>query len=720
MKKILSLILTLAIAVSSFGIVACKDDSNVAKTQYTISVDSNVGGSLSVNKSKVDVGGTVILTITPNSGYALKDITLNGRSISVADETFELLSTEQKTYTLTNVLRNYTIVAEFIKANSDIDFVGEGTESLENKAVAYGGKVGELPTAYSVGKKFVGWKTSAGSYVTEDTVVDFGGTLNLTAEFAELTATEKEAQIPFSNTVVYNDASATKYGLSWHTSDEPIQPVVQVVEGVSEDFTNAKTYETSYKTFVPVGTFENMEYVISAVIDDLDFATTYSVRFGDASAETWSAVHSFTTRDEVVSKTGFLYINDTQERTHWGQTGSYGGALPDSTFWKQTMRGAIDTHGLDNIDFMLHGGDIFDRADHYYYIREMLTSMDNWLFKIPTQVVAGNHEDPYVGDGLGYDCVASLYNYDCPEKDGLNSAEYISRGPVYSFDYGPVHFLMLRSNDIFYRHVNSNDDEVKNCLTDIQMDWIKKDLAAAAENDSTKWNIAVMHESAVTSGSVGSATATTNSAATLMEQLLPVFNAGNVDLVLFGHNHTRYSSLPLVWDESIELPELLANMNWNNDYGNGHTLVPLDYWESNPDVARYLARRKATVGATLGAQVEYDGVMVDTFDYIDASKRGTIFHQIWSSGNQNAANNLGTADTSELLNEILRVPPMKGDTYSAYSYLEATEDSLVVRTYGVYARQAYLVSESESLVGKIATNGTSPIIKYFDGFMLTK
>ena len=717
MKKLLSLILTLAIAVSSFGIVACAS-APAAKTQFAITVSSNAGGSVTTSSSKVELGEAVTLTITPETGYVLKDLKLNGRSISVADDTFELLSADRKNYSLENILRDYKIVAEFIEATSDLDFVGEGTSNIENKAVAYGGKMGQLPTAYAVGKKFVGWKTDAGIYVDENTAVDFGGTLNLTPEFATLTAEEIEAQIPFSNTVVYHDASATKYGLAWHTSDEPIQPVVQVVEGETEDFTNAKLYETTYKTFVPVGSFDNMEYIVNAVIDELEFNTTYSVRFGDASAETWSAVHSFTTREENLSATEFVYITDTQERDHWGDNSAYGGALPDSAFWKQTMRGAVDQHGLENIDLMLHGGDIFERGDHYYYIEEMLTSMNNWLFEIPTQVIAGNHEKAGDSGSLGYDCVAALYNIDYPDKEGVNNAELIRRGPVYSFDYGPVHFTMLRSNDIFYRHVNKNDDEVKNCLTDIQVDWLKQDLAAAAQNEKTKWNIVVMHESSVRMAMVTAKTGTSNSATTLLEQLLPVFNEGNVDLVLFGHDHMRYSSLPLIWDETIEMPELLVSMgkSWLNEYRNGHTLIPNDYWETNPDVARYLARRKAVVGATVGAQVEHDGVMVDTFTYLDETKRGTIYHEIWAAGNQNKAD---TGEEYPLLTEILRVPAIRGGNYSAYAYIEATEDTLIVRDYGVYGRAAYNIAESESLVGKETSAGV-PIIKYFDGFKLTK
>ena len=321
MKKLLSLILTLAVAVSSFGMFACSNDGPAAKTQYSVTLDSNNGGTLTADVTKVDVNGSVTFTFEPQAGYILKDFYLNGTSVASVDEAFTL---GQTTYTLNNVLRNYTARAEYVKATGTLDFVGEGTENIENKPVAYGAAYGELPIAYAAGKKFVGWKDASGRSVTDKTITEIGGTIQLAPEFVDLTEDEIAKLAPFTSTVAFYDASATKYGVAWHTGCEPVQPIIQVVAGTvdtsleGEDadaaFANASTYATTYKEYIPVEGFDNYEYIVYAVLDDLEFATDYSVRFGDASADTWSKIHNFTTREENIESTSFFFITDTQQR----------------------------------------------------------------------------------------------------------------------------------------------------------------------------------------------------------------------------------------------------------------------------------------------------------------------------------------------------------------------------------------------------------------------
>ena len=76
-------------------------------TTYTVAVNSNGGGSVSTSASSVEEGGSVTITITPNSGYevasvrGLDDVPANGG-----------------TFTVQNVTSNMTISVEFRQVSS--------------------------------------------------------------------------------------------------------------------------------------------------------------------------------------------------------------------------------------------------------------------------------------------------------------------------------------------------------------------------------------------------------------------------------------------------------------------------------------------------------------------------------------------------------------------------------------------------------------------------
>ena len=246
MKKIIGFLLTLAVAVSSLGMFACTPADGNPAVEYSITTSAGIGGSLTVSQNKVDPNGSVIFTITPDAGYVLKDFTLNGNSVEKYDTSF---TPDQTTYELVNILRDYNAVATFVSSNASLNFIVDNDDTaVEDKPVYYRGVYGELPIAYAFGKRFTGWKDSvSGLDVTAETIVEKGGTIDLVAQFVDITAQEKLDFEPHSATVAYYDMTATKYGVAWHVKGEPVNPVVQLVEGVADeaaDFANAKEYAT--------------------------------------------------------------------------------------------------------------------------------------------------------------------------------------------------------------------------------------------------------------------------------------------------------------------------------------------------------------------------------------------------------------------------------------------------------------------------------------------
>jgi len=82
--------------------VDCFAELSLTKT-YTITVTAGSGGTISPSGVvTVKSGDSVIFTITPNSGYAISDVKVDGKSVGAVS-----------TYTFTNVTDNHTIEATF-------------------------------------------------------------------------------------------------------------------------------------------------------------------------------------------------------------------------------------------------------------------------------------------------------------------------------------------------------------------------------------------------------------------------------------------------------------------------------------------------------------------------------------------------------------------------------------------------------------------------------
>lgn len=695
MKKFLSLFLTLAVTLSSASMVACSklppfnyqygdatfDISATASLVDLPDVTSSLGGSVSVSSNAIEYGKDLTINIAPNTGYALEDLLINGVSVIETDASFDFSS---NSYIIKNVLRDYTIKAVFAKKNVLVVFNGELAQDLPSQTALYKKTLGqaqvELPQLFKPGYKFNGWlDAESQNPVDENTIVTTQGTLELISSFSPLTEEDKQGLTPFGSTVVYHDATAMKYGVTWHTSSKPIQPVMQVVEGSEANFANARVIDAEWFGWYPIDEVNGIyaDHVISGVVDGLEYETQYTVRFGDLAADVWGDAKTFTTKEENPDSANFFYVLDTQERNHSGDNASQ---LEEGAFWKQVMREATASH---DADFVIHGGDLLDRGAYpFNYLDDMLSSMDNWLFELPVMPVSGNHEDIFKGENCSYwPIISSLYNIDSVQLGENEEENYSmeSRGPVYSFDYGPAHFVMLRSNDIFVKQ-----DWEKNMLHKEQMDWIIKDVTTAKQKGA-KWIIATMHEGPVRANTVNG---------NYVKQIIPAFNEIGVDLVLYAHDHALMATYPIGWDEA-KASEV------NDNYYGSYTTATL----GTPDTTTR------------------PGSELATFDYADPAKRGVVFYQVATSGNQMSNSNLYNDNLAKWYRRPIEggmshYPNLKSsdcrgheEGYSMYSYIEVTATDLIVRTYGVQAKKVYKQADGTDF---------SPYTKYYDGFILSK
>ncbi len=104
-------------------------------------------------------------------------------------------------------------------------------------------------------------------------------------------------------------------------------------------------------------------------------------------------------------------------------------------------------------------------------------------------------------------------------KNGESGGMASGTEHYYSFDYGNIHFICL---DSMTANRGSNADMAI---------WLQGDLAET----TNRWLIAYWHHPAYTKGSHNSDTATES--IEMRQNILPILEAGGVDLVLAGHSH---------------------------------------------------------------------------------------------------------------------------------------------------------------------------------------
>ena len=648
--KIKSMIMATLLA-SSFSFGACEQITGLFEQElpvYTVTVSSTVGGTLTASASEVQEGDSVVFTVSLEDGYILESLTVNGSEVEVVGNTF----------TIDSALRDFVVHAKFATPNVTVQFeTGVDGGQIENQDRLYGGEFGKLPVPIKTGYRFLGWKIDGkGDYVGEFTDVEKYGVITLVADWEALTEKDKEKLEPFSSSCVYHDAAATKYGVVWHTYEVPAASAIQIVEGTSEDFSSARTIQADSEAWLT-------EYISSVVIDELKFSTDYSVRFGDISADVWSDTYHFTTREELIEEFSFGYVLDTQE-TYLVESHPASSYLGD-TYYSYVLKDMFAR--FDDMQFIVHGGDIVNYGAEELHWKQYFQSMKENLFQYPQQVVAGNHEDEN-WYSAGHETVAKLFNYDLPEGQNLKA------GAFYSYDYGPVHFVSLLTNDVFNNkgHIGKN-----------QLNWLREDLTKARANPNTKWVFVTMHEGIFTPSALPTSLASNYHNKELSEDLCPIFDEFDVEFVMVGHHHLYLNTYPLVCDE--KQTEVI------NKVSGVSPVTTETRW------------------------VEHDGVQVAEFVYPEGTTdKGTVHFEMGPTGHQYTSSSwrdkLSLANLEANIAEYkrFRMIHTSGEPQgSMYAYIEVDQDEVVVRTYVVDCKaQAQSVSLDNAY--------------YFDGFRLTK
>ena len=166
-------------------------------------------------------------------------------------------------------------------------------------------------------------------------------------------------------------------------------------------------------------------------------------------------------------------------------------------------------------DLFLLLGDLVDNGESSQHWDDWFTAMDGIQEHLPLAPLVGNHETYDLNWNFRWP-YAYLNYFDVP---GNGSSEFPRF--YYSFDYGPVHFIMLST---VWHELNS----FKTGIIQEQADWMRRDIKA-----STKpWNVVCMHRD------IYNYDVRPPKFSDVGLRYMPLFDELGIDAVLDGHIHS--------------------------------------------------------------------------------------------------------------------------------------------------------------------------------------
>lgn len=172
---------------------------------------------------------------------------------------------------------------------------------------------------------------------------------------------------------------------------------------------------------------------------------------------------------------------------------------------------------LDSFNFILTTGDnAYPDGTDRQFDANVFQLYQDLFSKAALFPALGNH-DYHTDNGAPY-----LDIFDLPQNAWRTGD--VER--YYSFNYGNGHFVVLDFYTLLY-----TDDDIS---SDDMLDWLRSDLSQTEQ----RWKIVALHTSAYTTGYHGPDSR-------VRTELVPIFEAYNIDLVLSGHNHIYQRSQPL-------------------------------------------------------------------------------------------------------------------------------------------------------------------------------
>ncbi len=282
--------------------------------------------------------------------------------------------------------------------------------------------------------------------------------------------------------------------IMWQTETPLSRPVVEYRSLGSE---NVRTVPASEDFF----TDDNVtNYQYKACLKELTPDTGYEYRLiSEASSDLWHPLHT-------AGAHGFqcLIFPDSQSS--------------DYSDWANLVRKAADRN--PEADFFINMGDIVDNGEDHTQWQAWFQAVEDIIDRIPFVPVMGNHET-YDQNWKVRLPGAYLRYFIVPENGSRDFDRY-----YYSFDYGPVHFIILNSQ---WEEI----EEFRQGLKEVQVRWLQEDVRKSTK----KWNIVLIHKD-VLQYRIHNRPERQEGISGTGEVFMPLFEELGIDVVFTAHLHT--------------------------------------------------------------------------------------------------------------------------------------------------------------------------------------
>ena len=246
----------------------------------------------------------------------------------------------------------------------------------------------------------------------------------------------------------------------------------------------------------------------------------------------------------------------------------------------------------DTWDLALHTGDVAygvsttgGDATYKTYHAWFFDIYRDWLARRPFYPAMGNH------DGRQSNAYGKAYLdlFVLPEETAASIHGDEER--YYSFDYGPVHFVVLDTERAFMDLTRRPT----------QLQWLESDLSSSP----LPWKIAVFHKPPYSSGTVH------GSELTVRQAFGPLFEKYGVQMVITGHDHAFERSVP--WRASTDRTKQAVTYIVTGGAGAKLYSVRISPWTAR-SISKNHYMRVNVSGCVLSHEaVGADGVVFDRF-----------------------------------------------------------------------------------------------------------
>lgn len=317
------------------------------------------------------------------------------------------------------------------------------------------------------------------------------------------------------------------------------QTINQTATSVCKFSTNPSLSGASIATGTQYSYYATFDHHV--VMQPLAPATTYYYACGDL-ASGFSSINSFRTLGGA--------SDPTLRVVQWADMGTDNSAETISRIAQLAP----------SADLLLWSGDICYADDAFLHDpfvfgyetvwNECMTSIANFTASVPLQVAPGNHEAECHSPAclLDEDRKVKLGNFSA-YNSRFRMPSDVSGGALnmwYSFNAGPVHFVIFNSETDFPHAPNDSYRGLPNGGFGDQLTWLENDLAqASAQRSIRPWIVATSHRPLYSVAESDPSGAPQGENADVVAVFEPLFHKYGVDVHFSGHVHSYERSLPV-------------------------------------------------------------------------------------------------------------------------------------------------------------------------------